>query len=79
MCLSKAYLLRNGQRQLLLEEVASLGANGDRLQLKTLFGEQRELRARVREIDFLSHSILLQESEAPDGAPHPEEDRGRHD
>jgi predicted RNA-binding protein len=65
MCLSKAYLLRDGQRQLLLEEVASLDADGDRLHLKTLFGEQRELRARVREIDLLSHSILLEESKAP--------------
>ena len=60
MCLSKAYVERNGKRELLMEEIASLGFKGDKILLKTLFGEQREVGANIRQIDFLSHSIILE-------------------
>ncbi len=61
MCLSKAYFERNGERQLVAEEVSSMEIDGSRLRLKTLFGELKEVEARVREVDFLTHSILLEE------------------
>jgi predicted RNA-binding protein len=61
MCLSKAYLDKNGDRQLLLEEVASVKLENDIVTLKTLFGEQKELKAGIREIDFMTHNILLEE------------------
>ncbi|MBL7166120.1 MAG: CooT family nickel-binding protein [Dehalococcoidales bacterium] len=60
MCLSKAYFERNGERQLVAEEVSSMEIDGSRLRLKTLFGELKEVEARVREVDFLTHSILLE-------------------
>lgn len=59
MCLSKAYLEKNGDRQLILEEVASVKIENDKLTLKTLFGEQKEVEAGIREIDFMTHSIIL--------------------
>jgi len=59
MCLSKAYVERNGERQLLMEEIASVDINGDRLLFRTLFGERKEIGANIREIDFMTHSILL--------------------
>ncbi len=59
MCLSKAYVDRNGNRELLMEEVAFVKIEGEKLLLRTLFGEQKEIGADIREIDFLSHSILL--------------------
>ena len=60
MCLSKAYVDRNGDRGLLLEEVASLEVKDDRLLLKTLFGEEKEIKASIKEIDFLTHNIVLE-------------------
>ena len=59
MCLSKAYVDRDGKKELLVEEVASLEFEDNKLLLKTLFGEQREVRANVKEIDFLNNSIVL--------------------
>ena len=59
MCLSKVYLARNGKKELLLEEVASLTVDGDKLIFKTLFSEQKEIRARIKEIDFMTHNLLL--------------------
>jgi predicted RNA-binding protein len=60
MCLSKAYVDRNGKRELLMEEVSSVEIKGGKLLLRTLFGEQREIGANIRQIDFLSHSIFLE-------------------
>jgi len=60
MCLSKVYVERGGKRELLMEEIASVEIGDDRLLFKTLFGEQKEIEANIREIDFLSHSLVLE-------------------
>ncbi len=60
MCLSKAYVERDGNRELLMEEVTSLEIDGGKLLLKTLFGEQREIRADIKEINFLTHVLVLE-------------------
>ena len=60
MCLSRAFVNRNGERKLLMEEIVSVKIGNGKLLLKTLFGEQKEIEANIREIDFLTHSILLE-------------------
>ena len=62
MCLSKVYLEKNGDKELLLEEVASVTIEGNQLQFKTLFGEQKTVKAGIRQIDFMTHSIFLENS-----------------
>ncbi len=66
MCLSKAYLDTNGRRELLMEEIASIQFEKDRLVVTTLLGEQKEIKAGVREIDFLQSRIILENLE-PEG------------
>jgi len=61
MCLSKAYFEKNGDRELLLEEIASVKIEDDRLLFKTLFGEQKEVQAGIKQIDFMTHSIVLEQ------------------
>ncbi|HEY41591.1 MAG TPA: CooT family nickel-binding protein [Dehalococcoidia bacterium] len=61
MCLSKVYFDRDGQKEIVLEEVASIVATGGKLQLKTLFGEQKVIDAHIKEVDLLAHSVLLEE------------------
>ena len=60
MCLSKAYVDRNGERELVMTEVASLKVEADKLRLTTLLGEHKKISASIREIDFLTHSIILE-------------------
>ncbi len=60
MCLSKVYVDRNGKRELLMEEIASVEIGDGKLLFKTLFGEQTEIEANIRQIDFLSHSLVLE-------------------
>lgn len=61
MCLSKAYLDKDGKRELVMDEVASIRVEGAGLSLKTLFGEQKKIEAEIREVDFSTHIILLQD------------------
>ena len=60
MCLSKAYVDKDGKRELLMEEITSVKIEDEKLLLRTLFGEQKEIEANIRQIDFLSHSIFLE-------------------
>jgi len=61
MCLAKAYIGRNSEKELLLEEIASLKVRDGKLLVTTLFGEQREIEASIKEIDFMASSIVLEE------------------
>ena len=63
MCLSKAYVEINGERELLMEEVTSMEIKGNKLLLTTLFGEQKEIGASIKQIDFLNRSIVLENLE----------------
>ncbi|MFC2066114.1 CooT family nickel-binding protein [Chloroflexota bacterium] len=58
--MSKAYIDRNGKRELLLEEVASVEISEGNLVMRTLFGERKEIEANLREINFVNNSIELE-------------------
>lgn len=62
MCLSKAYVGRDGEMELFFEEVAFLEIEKGKILLKTLFGEQKQVRANIKEIDFLDGKIILEKS-----------------
>ena len=60
MCLSKVYIDDDAEKEPLMQEVVSLDVTDDgRLLLKTIFGQQREIRAEIKQIDFQTSSILL--------------------
>ena len=61
MCLSKAYYEKEGEKQLVAGDITSMNVDGDILRFTTIFGEMKEVTAQVRRIDFLTHSILLEE------------------
>jgi len=54
------YVDKGDKEELLKEEIASLKIEGKKLLLKTLFGEEKEIEARIRQIDFMTHSIFLE-------------------
>ena len=65
MCLATAYLNKDGERELILERVTFIEVAKKKLLLRTLFGEQMELEAGVKEIDFASSSIILEKLRQP--------------
>lgn len=67
MCLAKAYLNKWGDEPV-LQDIAHMRLHGERVELETLFGEERVVSGRVVEIDFSTSKILLNESVKADKA-----------
>jgi predicted RNA-binding protein len=59
MCLGKAYIEADNKRELVLDSIASLEIDGTKLKLSTIFGDQKEIEATIKEIDFESSRIIL--------------------
>ena len=60
MCLAKAYFGGSGENNPLMEEITSIKSVGGKLLVTTLFGEQQEIEAVIKEIDFKSSNIVLE-------------------
>jgi predicted RNA-binding protein len=60
MCLAKAYLRGNGQKELLLEDVALIEIRDKTLHLSTIFGEKKEIEAVIKAVDFQNSSVVLE-------------------
>ena len=63
MCLSKAYIESDTNKELLMADVAYMETNQGKLVLETLFGDQKEIWANIKKIDFLNHSITLEKKD----------------
>ncbi len=60
MCLSKAYVEKNGEKEFLMKDIASVKVDGRKLVMSSLFGEKKELAAAIREIDFTASLLKLE-------------------
>ncbi|HVO65940.1 MAG TPA: CooT family nickel-binding protein [Syntrophales bacterium] len=60
MCEANAYVYRDGDEELYLENVDIMRPEGDNIFLKNLFGEQKIFEGNIREISLLHHKIVLQ-------------------
>jgi predicted RNA-binding protein len=62
MCLAKAYLGEPEENEMILEDVASVKIDGGKLQLRTFFGEQKEIEGSIKEINFRSGNIIIEKA-----------------
>lgn len=61
MCESNAYLLeKDGTENLIMENVDYVRPEGQTTLLRSIFGEEKTVEARIREMNLTSHRILLQ-------------------
>lgn len=60
MCLAKAYASEGEKESLILEDVASVRIEGNKLLLQNLFGEQKEVDGTIREINFQNSKLTLE-------------------
>lgn len=61
MCEANAYLLRDGEEELIMKNVDILRPETNGIYLQDIFGEQRTIKARIREMNLVDHRILLEE------------------
>jgi len=59
MCESKVVLEREGQRETILDDVASIVRQGDEWVLTSLFGEKKTIRGVLAEMRLLDHEIIF--------------------
>ena len=61
MCEANAYLLQNGEEQLIMESVDIVRPEKNGIYLQDIFGGQRTVKARIKEMNLVDHRILLEE------------------
>lgn len=61
MCEANAYLLKEGKEELILEDLSVLRPEEGGLYLQNIFGEQKRVKARIKEMNLLDHRIILEE------------------
>jgi predicted RNA-binding protein len=59
MCEASAYVLKNGQEELLMADVDVIEPDGDELRLVNIFGEQKLIRADIQRLNLVDHKIIL--------------------
>ena len=60
MCEANAYILKDGNEELYLENVDILRPEDGKIFLKNLFGEQKVFEGEVKEISLIKHKIVLE-------------------
>jgi len=61
MCESNAYIKREDREELYLENVDIVRPEGNRVYMRSLFGEERFFDGRIKEISLVRHKIVLEE------------------
>ncbi len=60
MCEANAYLYRNGEEELILEDVDIMRPEDGKYYLCSITGEQKVVEAGIREISLVNHKIVLE-------------------
>ena len=62
MCEAAAYIIRNGQEELFLEDVDVIEPDGNNLRLVSIFGEQKIIKASIQSLNLVNHKVILKEN-----------------
>ena len=60
MCESTAYLLKDGREELVLENVDLLESEEGQIKMIDIFGEQKQIKARIKAFYLVDHKIILE-------------------
>ncbi len=59
MCMAKLYEAAESDKPV-VEDIAYMIIDGDRVEVETLFGEKKVFQGKVRQIDFLKSRVQLE-------------------
>jgi predicted RNA-binding protein len=65
MCLATVYVEDDGQREKVMQDVAWIKPESGGLELITFLGESRRFQARIKSIDLIKGSIVLEMATDP--------------
>jgi predicted RNA-binding protein len=61
MCEANAYLIRGDEEEIFMESIDILRPEGEKVYIRDIFGEQRWVKAHIKEMNLVQHRIVLQE------------------
>ncbi len=59
MCQTTAYVIEGDREVMLLQDVISIKPEDGALRMINLFGEEKIVSGRIKQIDLLAHKILI--------------------
>ena len=59
MCQTTAYIIEGEKETLLLQDVVSVRPEDGVLRITNLFGEEKTVPGRIKQIDMLAHKIII--------------------
>jgi predicted RNA-binding protein len=60
MCEAHAFVLKNGNEEMILENVDLVNLEGDEVKLVSIFGEQKTLKAKLRLYNNTERKIVFE-------------------
>jgi predicted RNA-binding protein len=60
MCQSTAYMLREGQEEMILGDVDVLESLEGEIRMVDIFGEEKKIRAKIKNLSLVDHKIILE-------------------
>ena len=63
MCEASAFMLKNGKEEIVLEGIDRIESTNGFINLVSIFGEEKCLKARVKTISLIDHKIILEPNE----------------
>jgi predicted RNA-binding protein len=61
MCQSRVVTFRGGQEEVVMDDVVTVRPQDDQLFLQDLYGQQKVIRARIKELQLMDHRIVIEE------------------
>jgi predicted RNA-binding protein len=62
MCEAAVFLDRDGDLEKVMDDVVEVKPEGNKLLLVDVFGEQKLMSARLKEVELMDHRIILRET-----------------
>ncbi len=59
MCETNAFLIKEGKEELLLEDVTNLKVVNDKIELRNILGQLKNIEGKIKEINFLEHKLII--------------------
>jgi predicted RNA-binding protein len=59
MCQTTAYIIEGEKETLVLQDVVSVRPEDGTLRITNLFGEEKTVSGRIKQIDMLAHKIII--------------------
>ncbi len=60
MCEAAAFIVRDGKEELILDSVDLLEPDNGNIRLVNIFGEQKIVTTRIKQLSLVNHKIVLE-------------------